>query len=105
MASIRGLRVQGAAAVPVTTLIDNSPTGRETIMGFGNWSIGTTVDIQTQLEIGGEISSITTFPVGGTHASNFAVEVNVGFRNPLIITVSANDASTDLFIKVVTAEV
>jgi len=84
-------------------LVPSSMTGRETIMCFGDWN-GANVEIQTQLEVDGEYSAVTTLPENGSHTENFALELNVGYKNPVIVSVSGSNTAK-LFIKVVTAEV
>lgn len=75
-------------------LVENSKSGRETVMCFGTWS-GAQVEIQTQIEIDDELSPVTTFPENGIYTDNFSIEVNVGSTQPLIVTVT-NAGSADL---------
>lgn len=94
--NVRELRILNEN-VTQFVLVESSSTGRETIMCFGTWN-GATVNIQTQLEVNDELSPITTFPDNGTHTEDFAIEVNAGYKNPIIITVTDGETS-DLFLK------
>jgi hypothetical protein len=97
----RELRINGENFHEVV-LVESSTTGRETIMCFGTWD-NATVQIQTQIKVDGELSPVTTFPDFGTHIEDFAIELNVGYKSPVIVTVTDAELA-DLFLKVVAAE-
>lgn len=106
----RELKITDTTTADPIELVAKSNTGREIVMGFDtlggtNWA-GASVELQTQLEVGGELSRIATFPVAGAiHTEDFAVEISVGFKNPLFISVTNPPAAgNDIFVKVVTAE-
>lgn len=100
--SPRALRVTGAD-IEDFVLVRSSKSGREVVMCFGEWN-GAEVSIQTRLTIGDECSNVTTMPEEGVHTEDFAKDVNIGYKNPLIVSIK-NAALANLFIKVVTSEV
>ena len=104
MASLRGLRVKGVQDGTIQ-LIDSSPKGRETLMGIGNWGTGTKIEVLTELTVGKETSPLTVLPSSVALDKDFAVEINIGFKNPMYIRIFNTDATTDLFVKVVSSEV
>jgi hypothetical protein len=93
----RELKIEGD--VSEFMLLDSSITGREIVTCLGDWGTTTRVELQTQLEVNGEKSPVTTLPVGGTHTTDFSVEVVLGFKSPLFVTVTDYDGAAPIFLK------
>lgn len=96
----RGIKIEGD--VSEVLLVDSSITGREVVTALStDWGTTTQVELQTQLEVDGELSPIQTFPVGGTHSANFSVEVVLGLKSPLFVTVTNYNGTAPIFLKAI----
>ena len=104
MARKQGLRVEGANDVVDEIMVSGSPTGKEVIMCVGEMG-GAAVSLKTSLLVDGERSPVYNIPGDSDYTENFAVEVTVGYKNPIIVSVAGASAGTDLYLSVVTSEV
>lgn len=102
--NIRSMKVVGDETEFL--LVASSSTGRETILCIGEWG-GATIEVQTSISVDNDVSKVTTFPSGATHTENFSIEVTVGYKQPIYITVSnsnTGDDATELYIRSVPSE-
>lgn len=69
-------------------LVDKSNTGREVVTAIcGNWGTAS-LEIRTLVPVADELSDIIIFPGIAAQTADFSTVVNVGFRNPLYVTVT-----------------
>ena len=102
MANIREWHLSGAdgTGTRTFTIVEGSPTGRETIFAQGDFA-GCTINLQTEVVLrDGSTTGAFTLPEDGSYTANFAKELALGKGDNLVIEATGVQTNTDVIIKI-----